>query len=121
MDTVRHVFAHCVCLVIYNIYLYGFTLIFCNLHYRNNAGTCDYSYVYTQNTYHSQIAVPSSVVTVTLYASEAGTVALRKTMTDVLSSDTLYSIGSKSTIIAAEIEETVRRLKLGQDICPFVL
>ena len=78
-------------------------------------------YIYTEITHYSRIAVPSSVVTVTLYPSEAGKVALRKTMTDVLSSDTLYSIGSMSTIIAAEVEETVRRLKLGLDKCAFVL
>ena len=64
--------------------------------------TCGYIYVYTQIAYYSRTAVPSSVVTVTLYSSEAGRVALRMTMTDVLFSDTLYSTGSKSTIIAAE-------------------
>ena len=101
-------------------------IVFFNLHYilyHMNAGTCGYScvYIYTEITHYSRIAVPSSVVTVTLYPSEAGKVALRKTMTDVLSSDTLYSIGSMSTIIAAEVEETVRRLKLGLDKCAFVL
>ena len=72
------------------------------LYKHRSAGTYMWLYVYTQIVHYSRTAVPSSVVTVTLYSSEAGKVALRMKMTDVLSSDTLYSTGSKSTIIAAE-------------------
>ena len=72
------------------------------LYKHRSAGTYMWLYVYTQIAHYSRTAVPSSVVTVILYSSEAGRVALRMTMTDALFSDTLYSTGSKSTIIAAE-------------------
>lgn len=55
-------------------------------------------------THHLPVAVPSCVVTVTLYANEAGELALRKTMADALFSDTLYSTGSKSTVISTGID-----------------
>ena len=58
-----------------------------------------------EHTHHSPIAVPSCVVTVTEYSLEAGLLALRKTMADPLSSDTLYTSGSKSIVIATENEE----------------
>ena len=57
------------------------------------------------HTCHSPVAVPSCVVTVTEYALEAGLLALRKTLTDPLSSDTLYTTGSKSIVISTESEE----------------
>ena len=57
------------------------------------------------HTRHSPVAVPSCVVTVTEYALEAGLLALRKTLTGPLSSDTLYTTGSKSIVISTENEE----------------
>ena len=57
------------------------------------------------HTCHSPIAVPSCVVTVTEYALEAGPLALRKTLTGPLPSDTLYTTGSKVTVISTESEE----------------
>ena len=57
------------------------------------------------HTRHSPIAVPSCVVTVTEYALEAGPLALRKTLTDPLSSDTLYTTGSKSIVISTEMKK----------------
>ena len=56
------------------------------------------------HTCHSPIAVPSCVVTVTEHALEAGPLALRKTLTGPLPSDTLYTTGSKVTVISTENE-----------------
>ena len=57
------------------------------------------------HTCHSPVAVPSCVVTVTEYALEAGPLALRKTLTGPLSSDTLYTTGSKSIVISTEMKK----------------
>ena len=46
--------------------------------------------LFSYNTNDSPKAVPSCVVTVTVYSFEAGRLALRKTITDVVSSDTLH-------------------------------
>ena len=46
--------------------------------------------LFSYNTNNSPIAVPSCVVTAMVYSLEAGRLALRKTITDVVSSDTLY-------------------------------
>ena len=66
-------------------------------------------YTVEAHTLHLPIAVPSCVVTVTEYSFETGLLALRKTMADPLFSDTLYTTGSKLTVIATENEEKTRK------------
>ena len=71
------------------------------------------------HTHHSPIAVPSCVVTVTEYSLETRLLALRKTMADPLPSDTLYTTGSKVTVISTENEEKAsKESTLGLELCP---
>ena len=65
--------------------------------------------LFSYNTNDSPKAVPSCVVTVTVYSFEAGRLALRKTVTDVVSSDTLYSNGLMLTVITTDNEEKVSK------------
>ena len=57
------------------------------------------------HTGHLPVAVPSCVVTVMEYSYEIGLLALRKTMADPLSSDTLYTTGAKSIVITTEMKK----------------
>ena len=71
------------------------------------------------HTHHSPVAVPSSVVTVTEYSLDTGLLALRKTTTDPLPSDTLHTTGSKLTVISTQSEEKAsKESNLGLDLCP---
>ena len=65
--------------------------------------------LFSYNTNDSPKAVPSCVFTVTVYSFEAGRLALRKTITDVVSSDTLYSNGLMLTVITTDNEEKVSK------------
>ena len=71
------------------------------------------------HTRDSPIAVPSCVVTVTKYSLETGRLALRRTIADPLSSDTLHTTGSKLTVISTQNEEKgSKESTLGLDLCP---
>ena len=57
------------------------------------------------HTCHSPMAVPACVVTVTEYSLENGLLALRSTMADAQSSETLYTTASKLTVISTEMKK----------------
>ena len=70
------------------------------------------------HTHHSPMAVPFCVVTVTEYSLETGLLALRRTMANPQSSDTLCTTGSTSIVITTENEEkTCKESTLGPDLC----